>query len=850
MKRLVYMNDTKYHYSLEELYRDSQAKKIILPTIQRGFVWKAHQIENLWDSLLRGYPIGAFVVTAKEENCSIELLDGQQRASAICLGFYNPLLESQIDVFKTSNEKIMVFIDLENSDKSKNDNRKYVFRVITKSHPWGYQKIDNQKTLDSKHINEALTQYFKSEHELFDYNYRKEPLKRFWPFNSTRAIPIGIFVDAALKKKSIQDLEADIKKWQCSTLNYLESKNKDLISISEIYNDVQSMLKYQKIPLSYLNFEKILNNQSDDIIIDNDEYLDNVENLFIRLNAGGTPLGGEELNYSILKTRISTNTQKEIEDSCKGFIRPSRFVTLIFQLFKNRASNSSNDKQSSNISLKVSPRQFQKEMGDYEEFEKFIKGFIASNCINKALETLSYKHGDDCGLPAFIFNHISIKAPEVLFILLYRYYIKKDQINDVIRPNVLGVITLLSWLGKGEDQRDHSKLLRNIWYGAKNFNMERFWSHEIIQLGMRPYLDRCIIPPIPNKCELKSIFKESGKINSLSYSNIVSNSDYSIFIENIFFNKELILFAQRQVLKQWFEDVDEQEIEDSNVPFDWDHISPQSLVSNQRGVRNELKEWYQSIGNFRAWPYSLNRSDNDSNPEDKFNPEEKNVWVEAYLNKFDIKFSELSQRLLKDSFCSKEWAGLNYYRNGKTKDTKKRINNSKNAKAILKQILKRNIQLCEHWYDKLYIEKLVPQKVDVIDVTEIFTKKLNLRYWRLEGGGDYHIFERVLLVEDQIYLFLNIQLETALNENAIEFGIRNSKEGFEILKISGSNTNNYQKDFGDEYDYIFNAFTLTTFSKESLNELFEEFRKWLYGLPKNGLNKDKIISKFKTGLKE
>jgi len=31
---------------------------LMLPPIQRGFVWKPKQIQELWDSLLRGMPIG------------------------------------------------------------------------------------------------------------------------------------------------------------------------------------------------------------------------------------------------------------------------------------------------------------------------------------------------------------------------------------------------------------------------------------------------------------------------------------------------------------------------------------------------------------------------------------------------------------------------------------------------------------------------------------------------------------------------------------------------------------------------------------------------------------------------
>src|SRR5271155_2721043 len=33
-----------------------------LPALQRGSVWKAHQVELLWDSLVRGMPIGAFLL--------------------------------------------------------------------------------------------------------------------------------------------------------------------------------------------------------------------------------------------------------------------------------------------------------------------------------------------------------------------------------------------------------------------------------------------------------------------------------------------------------------------------------------------------------------------------------------------------------------------------------------------------------------------------------------------------------------------------------------------------------------------------------------------------------------------
>jgi len=36
-----------------------------VPILQRGLVWNPGQIELLWDSILRGFPIGALVLSAK-----------------------------------------------------------------------------------------------------------------------------------------------------------------------------------------------------------------------------------------------------------------------------------------------------------------------------------------------------------------------------------------------------------------------------------------------------------------------------------------------------------------------------------------------------------------------------------------------------------------------------------------------------------------------------------------------------------------------------------------------------------------------------------------------------------------
>ena len=81
------------------------AEQIFLPSIQRGFVWGPSKIVNLWDSLLRGMPIGSMLINGlrKREKVfsstniqgqilslkkdALGLLDGQQRTLAMLLGW-------------------------------------------------------------------------------------------------------------------------------------------------------------------------------------------------------------------------------------------------------------------------------------------------------------------------------------------------------------------------------------------------------------------------------------------------------------------------------------------------------------------------------------------------------------------------------------------------------------------------------------------------------------------------------------------------------------------------------------------------------------------------------------------
>jgi uncharacterized protein with ParB-like and HNH nuclease domain len=47
--------------TIAEVMKEITADKYVLPSIQREYVWDTDQIETLFDSLMRDYPIGTFL---------------------------------------------------------------------------------------------------------------------------------------------------------------------------------------------------------------------------------------------------------------------------------------------------------------------------------------------------------------------------------------------------------------------------------------------------------------------------------------------------------------------------------------------------------------------------------------------------------------------------------------------------------------------------------------------------------------------------------------------------------------------------------------------------------------------
>ncbi|MGQ2982969.1 DUF262 domain-containing protein [Flavobacterium sp.] len=829
----VTKDNRKNVFSLPEIAAWSENRKVSLPTIQRGFVWKPFQIENLWDSILRGYPLGAFVMTSNE-NQPLELLDGQQRSTAISLGFGN-------DTFRHSLVNYRVFIDLEKPDL--NDSRKFIVRVITRSHPWGYSRQNNTATLSAEAIRNAMQHYDE------DADPLTSDLEKFFPADAKFPVPLSFFINAASSNENIVGIYTKLSKWQ--HWDKIRSKWAENQNLSEevqyksvleklevVFRAVKRAYEIQKIPALYLDLDEF----AEDNTVPNDEAADEIETMFVRLNAGGTPLTGEELNYSILKAHISSDAQEKIEEACKSLFRPARFITIAYRLFQHEDKDST---KSDALTMRIQAKQFQRTIvkeKKAKEFQDFLlriiedKNYSGKTLLEYVLEVLRYESNQTYALPYLLYSKLSDVAPELMFLLLYRIKNKKDTFTADTREHrrMLGLVTLLLWFGRGTNLRDHSKVLLNIWPSAETESSSVFWGSKTIQ---RAQINDVLLPfpYLSGEQGIKSILNYNVTENLDIIQKFGASRNYIHFIARAFHNKDLLLYVQRHFLEQFFK-TGQYHLEDTNLPFDWDHISANNLVRNKQRIQQAVKNCYQTIGNFRAWPFALNRMDSDNTPARKFRPFDKAYYGEPRLSHERIKWekfanknkhlvediNKLNEKLLEWSFCGDGWA--------KCDDSKL----AEKWRPIVGLIRARNVAILEEWYDKLMIDELLPvNKVSIDNLrkgkwSDVAAKGavIDLTEFNVENETNW-LSAKIDTAKGKVYFYLYYEKSenpaNLLKKGGVKFGIYDM-QGDVIKEVTNSENSYLDK------SWIQQSFTLISHDESSYCDLVSQIRIWLQEL--------------------
>lgn len=285
--------------TIREAVNNIAQRKYVLPAIQRELVWTTSQIERLFDSLMRDYPVGSFLFWYVERhrtkdyefyefiknyherknrhnrkadvdsnNDIIAILDGQQRLTSMYIGlkgsyaYKEPRKRWDNDLAFPERKLYLNLLD-----KSREDDLEYDFRFLTANEA----QQSNSNTYWFR-VGDILD--FKEEYEINDY-----------------LINNGLF--AGDKEKS-------------------QFANRTLFKLYAVVN----------------------NNPVINYFLERDESLDKVLNIFIRVNSGGTPLSYSDLLLSIATAQWQyrdareeiTSFVEEINNTGDGFRFDKDFV--------------------------------------------------------------------------------------------------------------------------------------------------------------------------------------------------------------------------------------------------------------------------------------------------------------------------------------------------------------------------------------------------------------------------------------------------------------------------------------------------------------------------------------------
>ncbi len=607
-----------------------------VPSLQRGAVWNPGQVELLWDSILRGFPIGAFVVCKALQNQysrkgqndrsnndiqpTHHLLDGQQRANAIALGFDDPFLD-----MSEPSPRAVLWLDL--SPKfAKNSTRSFLLRVTTEAHPWGYSINDEAKSIPHYKMREAIGKYGKKRQDL--------KLTDTWPIDATAPIPFAWLmrnINAPLHSESdfwdaiIKLCEEPDKPWSNQGWVKSVSDNKEYMEKAQIFTGLNYANKLRivalEVPEAVIKIDR--NTAEGSQLETNHEHVANVEHLFQRLNAGGTVLNGEELAYSMIKAYWP-----EVEDPIEKLVVKRMPASRLVMLGARTAlSKQKPDKLPG--SLTVSAMRNLAQQKNQHIYDFFMPPHGQDAPIKLVLEQVDNWLGensiDDIGLPPFLLSSMARSVPDVYLLLMWladQFFSKPGNQTGDIRKRLIGLATILHWFGVNrreavaklyemlnkQDNLFSDETFKGILRDIYELDGEKIGFH---QIPTPNELDKLIILPI-NEETLKH----------WNWWKLVKNVEgqelqYYQTVQHIKQEKNLLLFAQRGHLKTAYPNYDpsRQDLwEQHNRLWDYDHILPSKIIYYKQNISSGVKEWVYSIANLRAWPMEDNRSDQAEAP--------------------------------------------------------------------------------------------------------------------------------------------------------------------------------------------------------------------------------------------
>ena len=602
------------HYALAEVAGCADTgRHLNLPQIQRSLVWKAAQIELLWDSILRGFPIGSFVVAEFSDNddkAPLQLLDGQQRMNAIKLG-YNQFGEEETERGRAP----VLWLDLAPREAGQST-RKYWARLCTPAHPWGYKANDKCDVLNTVEKRNACEKYKATD------PYKAQVFEA-WPHDAECPVPFACLIYAAEVAENaagfVDAVIAQIKDGTCFTVpeNWHQKVGEVAVRESlkgkaaDLYGAFNRLKCYRvstvALPSGFLK-EKTQADQ-----------LGSMECFFERMNTGGTRISAEDLFYSTVKANFKEFKLKEHCDMlAETVMPPSHLAILSFRLALTLLPGNEKLQKLHGTPGLPAIRKIARDVDgdDYKAIKHMWSdsGSQIGKCLNTVRGWISYDKCSD-GLPPVLRLSLILHSPDVFLLLLWLAE-KDGQLDGKVARQLA---TLLHWFAV-----DTQKACNAIIEECEREGV----SIEAIQRGIawsvnKNYILAPYSPDVLKEeerwewCEEWSWWTAWGeKTPCMDWINRIKDHG----LRSGTTANELILYAQREYLDKTFKGYNPADpvlFGESNRPWDMDHIIPKSWIVGAKGRKRTpwiglCEQWAHSAGNLAAIPFGINRSKSNS----------------------------------------------------------------------------------------------------------------------------------------------------------------------------------------------------------------------------------------------
>lgn len=369
----------KYPITISDAIANIEARKFLLPAIQRKFVWSSDQIEVLFDSIMRNYPINSFMmwnVTSDKTKNSYK--------------FYEFLKEYR------------AFFNDENPF------------INTKGYDDFLAVIDGQQRLTSLYLGLKGTYAYKMPRKRWKDNEESLPTRKLY-----------INVSSQLSKDDERKMIYDFKFLSEDDVSRL-SPTEDLFLVNDIYlyrnqdalKDYLASRQWNNKSFAKTTIRKLREVIFKDKLInyyqEENQDIDTVLDIFIRTNSGGEPLSYSNLLMSITTANWERDARKE-------------FKALVDAVYANNFIISADLILKCCLVLFNENIKFQVANFDADSVRVFDRNWDRiRKCIEAAFELLK-KWG---------FNDSSLRAKNAIIPIVYYIYYKKIE-DDILKDHIL-----------------------------------------------------------------------------------------------------------------------------------------------------------------------------------------------------------------------------------------------------------------------------------------------------------------------------------------------------------------------------------------------------------------------------